>query len=68
MKKHLIRFACALLALTMLAAPASALTVDQALEAGYFTPDQGALVTGEGYVLKFKALELLGELQGFLDR
>lgn len=43
-------------------------TVDQALEAGYFTPDQGALVTGEGYVLKFKALELLGELQGFLDR
>ena len=32
MKKHLIRFACALLALTMLAAPASALTVDQALE------------------------------------
>ena len=42
-------------------------TVDQATEAGYFTPDQGALVTGdgEGYVLKFKAMELLGELQGF---
>ena len=42
-------------------------TVDQALEAGYFTPDQGALVTGDGeqYVLKFKAMELLGEVQGF---
>ena len=40
-------------------------TVDQALEAGYFTPDQGALVTGdgEGYVLKFKAMEWLGQLQ-----
>ena len=44
-------------------------TIDQALEAGYFTPGQGALVTGEGegYVLKFKALELLGELQGLFD-
>ena len=45
-------------------------TVDQALEAGYFTPDQGALVTGEGegYLLKFKALEWLGEVQGFFER
>ena len=42
-------------------------TVEQALEAGYFTPDQGALVTGEQYVLKFKALELLGELQGLFE-
>ena len=44
-------------------------TVEQALEAGHFTPSQGALVTGdgEGYVLKFKAMELLGELQGFLE-
>ena len=42
-------------------------TVDQALEAGHFTPEQGALVTGadEGYVLKFKAMEWLGELQEF---
>lgn len=41
-------------------------TVNQALEAGLFTPEQGALVTGEeGYVLKFKAIELLGEIQGF---
>ena len=43
--------------------------MDQALEAGHFTPSHGALVTGdgEGYVLKFKAMELLGELQGFLE-
>ena len=41
-------------------------TVDQALEAGHFTQSQGALVTGEGegYVLKFKAMEWLGQLQG----
>lgn len=45
-------------------------TVDQALEAGHFTSDQGALVTGdgEGYVLKFKAMELLGEIQGFFEK
>ena len=45
-------------------------TVDQALEAGHFTPDQGALVTGdgEGYVLKFKAMELLGEWKGFFAK
>lgn len=45
-------------------------TVEQALEAGHFTPDQGALVTGdgEGYVLKFKAMEWLGQLQGALTR
>lgn len=45
-------------------------TVDQALEAGCFTREQGALVTGdgEGYVLKFKAMELLGELQGFFEK
>lgn len=44
-------------------------TVDQALEAGHFTPDQACLVTGEGegYILKFKAMELLGELQGFFE-
>lgn len=45
-------------------------TVDQALEAGHFTPDQGALVTGDGgeYVLKFKAMELLGELRGLFEK
>jgi len=45
-------------------------TVDQALEAGHFTPGQGALVTGsgEGYVLKFKGMELLGQVQGFFKK
>lgn len=40
-------------------------TVDEAAQAGYFTEDQARLVTGdsEGYVLKFKGLELLGQLQ-----
>ncbi len=44
-------------------------TVEEAAAAGYFTPDQAALVTGEneGYVLKFKGMELLGRLQGLLD-
>lgn len=45
-------------------------TVEQAAQAGYFTREQAALVTGdgEGYVLKFKALELWGQLQGRLDQ
>ncbi len=45
-------------------------TVDQALEAGSFTPDQVSLITGdgEGYVLKFNALEWLGEMQGFFEK
>ncbi len=44
-------------------------TVEQAAQAGLFTPEQTALVTGggEGYVLKFKAMELLGELRGLLN-
>lgn len=43
-------------------------TVEEAAQAGYFTPEQKGLITGEneGYVLKFKSLELLGELQGLL--
>lgn len=45
-------------------------TVDQAAQAGLFTSDQARLVTGdgEGYVLKFKAMELLGEIQGFFEK
>ena len=41
-------------------------TVEEATQAGYFTPGQAALVTEQdaGYVLKFKSLELLGQLQG----
>lgn len=48
---------------------AASQTVDQALEAGYFTEEQGALVTGEneGYVIKFKAMEWLGEVQRFFE-
>ena len=45
-------------------------TVDQAAQAGLFAPDQEALITGdgEGYVLKFKAMEWLGQVQGFFEK
>jgi len=45
-------------------------TVDEAAAAGCFTPDQAALITEDngGYVLKFKSLELLGQLQRLWDR
>ena len=44
--------------------------VEEAVQAGYFTDSQAALITqeNEGYVLKFKGMELLGRLQGFLER
>lgn len=40
-------------------------SVEQAVSAGQFTPEQGALLMeeGEGYVLKFKALELWDSLK-----
>jgi len=42
---------------------------DQVMEAGWFTPDQNALILGEdeGYILKFKAMEWLGQIQGFFQ-
>ena len=44
-------------------------TVDQAAQAGRFTDGQVKLMgQEEGYVLKFKCLELLGQLQGWLTR
>ncbi len=48
---------------------AASATVEDAAAAGYFTPGQAALVTeeNEGYVLKFKSLELLGRLQGLFS-
>jgi stage II sporulation protein R len=48
---------------------AASQTIEDAAEAGYFTSEQAALVTeaSEGYVLKFKSLELLGQLQKWLD-
>ena len=44
-------------------------SVDDATAAGLFTEDQAGLMTreNEGYVLKFKSLELLGELRGWLS-
>lgn len=44
-------------------------TVDQAAQAGYFTAGQVSLITAEnqGYVLKFKSMELLGELKGLFS-
>lgn len=49
---------------------AASQTVEQAAQAGSFTPDQAALITAEepGYVLKFKGMELLGQLQGIMER
>ena len=47
---------------------AASQSVEEAAQAGYFDTDQTALITGasEGYVLKFKGMELLGELKQFL--
>ena len=44
-------------------------TVEEATQAGSFTSEQAALMTGknEGYVLKFKSMELLGQLKGLLS-
>ncbi len=48
---------------------AASQTVDYATQAGYFTPQQAALVTEEnqGYVLKFKGMELLGQFQEWIS-
>ena len=45
-------------------------TVDQAAAAGYFSKEQAALITQEdqGYVLKFKSMELLGFFRSLLSR
>ena len=44
---------------------AASQSVEEATQAGYFDAEQTALITGasEGYVLKFKGMELLGELK-----
>lgn len=43
-------------------------TVEEAAQAGQFTQNQARLVTGEsgGYVLKFKGMELIGQLREWL--
>ena len=45
-------------------------SMEDAVQAGHFTSEQAALVTeeNEGYVLKFKSLELLGQLQGIFSQ
>ena len=47
---------------------AASQTLEEAVEAGYFTPEQVSLVTEEdgGYVLKFKSMELLGRLKNWI--
>ena len=47
---------------------AASQTVEAAAQAGLFSEDQTALVTEEsgGYMLKFKCMELLGNLRGLL--
>ena len=44
--------------------------IEQAIDAGLFTPQQGGLITGEGpqYILKFRCMELLGQLKQYLRR
>ncbi len=44
--------------------------IESAVQAGRFTDDQAALIVQEnqGYVLKFKGMELLGKIRGYLER
>lgn len=42
-------------------------TLDMAVEAGNFSPEEIRLITGEGYVLKFKSMEWLGNLQKYFS-
>lgn len=46
---------------------AASQSVDQAVEAGNFSPEEQALITGEGYVFKFKSMELLAQLKEALS-
>lgn len=45
---------------------ASSQSVEEAVETGYFTQEQGALLAGEEgtYILQFKSMELLGTIKG----
>lgn len=49
---------------------AASQTVEWAEQAGYFTSEQAQLMTkeGEGYILKFYGMELLGKIQGELTQ
>lgn len=46
---------------------AASQTVDQAVEAGNFSPEEKSLITGEGYVLKFKSIELLENMKAYFS-
>lgn len=46
---------------------AASQTVDQAVEAGNFTSAQKEMMTGEGYVLKFKSIELWENLKEYFS-
>ena len=45
-------------------------TTEETASAGGFDPEQVSLITGEsgGYVVKFKALELIEELKALVER
>ncbi|MFI3249682.1 MAG: stage II sporulation protein R [Eubacteriales bacterium] len=47
---------------------AASMTLEQAVEAGSFTNAELDLITGEGYVLKFKSIELLEEVKHFFSK
>ena len=49
---------------------AAAERVEDAVAAGYFTQEQGALLTEQegGYILRFKSMELLGEIKRLFSR
>lgn len=51
-----------------LCAGAGAKSVEEAVKAGYFTTEQGELLTADGgeYLIRFRSLELLGELKQLL--
>lgn len=42
-------------------------TVDWAVEAGHFSPSEADLITGNGYILKFKSMELLQTMRGIFS-
>lgn len=46
---------------------AASQTVDQAVEVGNFTQSQKEMITGEGYVLKFKSIELWENMKEYFS-
>ncbi len=46
---------------------AASQTIEQAVEAGNFTTEQQQLITGDGYVLKFKSIEILEQVKKYFS-